>query len=224
MQLPISFGIIFHERKSWILDGFKTWYRIQSLKSAKSPVRKFVRFSLKVNIFILFIFSPSYHIPFLFLGQLFVISAVNICLVKCIISSKRRKNMTWCPCSKSVAQYVLWFILIYESQLEQTLNREMIAQKKSRIWTCFPKEFVRTHLVSIKFLILYCKHDLYDQLQSKADRITYIKWYDLAENWIHTFISYLYNSWRRFRLFTHLTPVLCCIYCCDRRAVGISEN
>ena len=106
-------------------------------------------------------------------------------------------------------------------------NREMIAQKKSRIWTCFPKKFVRTHLVSIKFikfLILYCKHDLHDQLLSKADRITYIKWYDLAENWIHTFISYLYNSWRRFRLFTHLTPVLCCIYCCDGRAVGMSKN
>ena len=115
-----SFFMSSNERKSWILDGFKTWYRRQSLKAAKSPVRKFVRFSLKVNLFILFIFSPSYHIPFLFLGQLFVISAVNICLVKCIVSSKRRKNMTWCPCSKSVAQYVLWFILIYESQLGQT--------------------------------------------------------------------------------------------------------
>ena len=46
----------------------------------------------------------------------------------------------------------------------------------------------------------------------------------MAENWIHTFISYLYNSWRRFRLFTHLTPVLCCIYCCDGRAVGMSKN
>ena len=121
-----SFFMSSNERKSWILDGFKTWYRRQSLKAAKSPVRKFVSFSLKVNLFILFIFSPSYHIPFLFLGQLFVISAVNVCLFKCI---KGEKNMTWCPCSKSVAQYVLWFILIYESQLGQTLNREMIAQK-----------------------------------------------------------------------------------------------
>ena len=130
--------------------------------------------------------------------------------------------MTWCPCSKSVAQYVLWFMNLNWDKQEKLLH------KKISYLNLFSKGIYRCiHLVSIKFIwffISYCKHDLHDQLQSKADRITYIKWYDLAENWIHTFISYLYNSWRRFRLFTHLTPVLCCIYCCDNRAVGISEN